>query len=185
MTIHQAEQYFRKYNGLGFHMWHDEPNSYEKYKNLNIKLELEEKWRQQLVDEKLTLIKNFDLCGSSDFPIWRIHFRIIEIMISMSTNKRENALILFEIMEEFYKFGKKQKILIAGNMAGGNSQFTDGGIFFICSNSELKQELVKSVDILLDFECISDDDENIEGWTDMRERYFESVGNCKRAFRKF
>ena len=44
MNIKEAEDFFKKYNGHGFHMWCEETDKYEQYTMLRIPKESEEKW---------------------------------------------------------------------------------------------------------------------------------------------
>ena len=52
MTMEQAEAFFKKYNGLAFHMGREEEYNYQLYRRLHVPKETEERWRAELRAER-------------------------------------------------------------------------------------------------------------------------------------
>ena len=52
LTMMQAEEFFKAFDGRKFHMDRDEPYKYQLYERLNIPKETEERWRAELAAQK-------------------------------------------------------------------------------------------------------------------------------------
>ena len=58
MTLEQAEQFFKKYDGRKFHMMREDWYHYQLYERLQIAKELEDQWRSEITAEEFE--KRFD-----------------------------------------------------------------------------------------------------------------------------
>lgn len=183
MNIKEAEVFFKRFHGHHYHMLHDETPLYREYRKTWENTKYEEKWRQELLQEKFA---NF--YENSD-QIWAKHGHIIKIMYETKNGIPEYSDKLISLMEELYDLDKKQKILIIENMAGrrfhGKNTQDDGGCYLICSRTSLGERMNEVMKKFMDFECREDDNLNEIGWTYMRERHFNAVNNYERAYNKF
>ena len=51
MNIKEAEEFFKKYHGHGYHMWHDDSVKNREFDSMKISPELKEQWRQDLIQD--------------------------------------------------------------------------------------------------------------------------------------
>ena len=116
MTMIEAEKYFKKYLGHGFHMFREEPEKYNEYRQLGISMKLEESWRQDIVKK---IFENF---FENQEHVWIQHSRIIDVLLESSTMIEENCSKLLSLMEQMNELDKKQKILVIENMVGNTKQ---------------------------------------------------------------
>ncbi|MBO5082988.1 MAG: hypothetical protein J6C06_10340 [Lachnospiraceae bacterium] len=183
MNIKEAESFFKRFHGHHYHMLHDETPLYREYRKTWENTKYEEKWRQELLQEKFA---NF---YEKRDQIWLKHGHIIKIMCETKNGIPEYSDKLVSLMEELYDLDKKQKILIIENMAGrrfhGKNTQNDGGCYLICSRTSLGERMNEVMKKFMDFECREDDNLNERGWSDMRERHFDAVNNYERAYNKF
>lgn len=179
MTIAEAEKYFKQYNGHGFHMCREEPSKYDEYKLLNISSEVEESWRQDLVDK---IFEEFYACPER---VWSKHSSMISLLLATKTKHKENGLRLLSFMEQMNELDKKQKILVIENMAGRTKPQKDGGCYLICSRTTLGKEMNDIMEKLMDFECGIDDNTEEHGWNNMKERHLCAISSYRMAFYRF
>jgi len=50
MDLKEAEEFFKKYDGHGFHMFREEEGNYAVYQKLNISKDTEDRWRKEILD---------------------------------------------------------------------------------------------------------------------------------------
>ena len=60
-SLKDAEAFFKRFDGFGFHMSREEPDNYSRFKQMNIGEAALEKWRQELRD---TRKNDGDSCGN-------------------------------------------------------------------------------------------------------------------------
>lgn len=179
MTIAEAEKYFKQYNGHGFHMCREEPKKYDEYKLLNISSELEEAWRQEIVDK---IFENF---FDSPERVWSAHSSVIKVLLATKTRVEENSHRLLSMMEQMSTLDKQQKILIIETMAGRTEPQKDGGCYFVCSRTTLGNRMNIIMEYLMDFECDLEDNIEEHGWNNIRERYLRAVSSYRSAYYRF
>lgn len=51
MNQKEAKEFFKRYNGLEYHMFHDETQKYNEYRRLHLSKSVLEDWRQELINE--------------------------------------------------------------------------------------------------------------------------------------
>ena len=179
MTILEAEEYFKQYGGHGFHMCREEPRKYDQYKMLNISPQMEEKWRQDILNRK------FGQFFERPEEVWVQHGSIIDVLTATETKIEENCLKLLFCMEQMMKLDKKQKILIIENMAGRTVPQKDGGCYLICSRTTLAKRMNEIMTKIMDFECNLEDNIDSHGWNNIRERHIKAVARYKMVYYRF
>lgn len=179
MNILEAEVFFKKYGGHGFHMYREDPPRYSEYKNLNIDPRIEERWRQELIQSY------FEQFFSEPEYVWVKHSRLVELIADTKTKIEDNCRNLLQYMERMDSLDKRQKILIIENMAGRNSQRKDGGCYYICSRTSLSEEMNKVMGKFMDFQCYPHDNLDTHGWRNTSGRFSEAVTTYKQAYERF
>lgn len=174
MNMKEAEIYFKRYDGHGFHMYREEPGQYERYKALKISPEIEEQWRQEIIQ---TVFQSF----FEDPQKVRVqHSRIIEIVMGTKTQVENNCLHLLTLMEQLSFLDTRQITLIIEKMAGRTDPRMDGGCYLICSRTSLHEKMNSVMQNLiqnaLDSREISDKEE---------ERLFCAINNYESAYSRF
>ena len=102
MNIKEAEVFFKRFHGHHYHMLHDETPLYREYRKTWENTKYEEKWRQELLQEKFA---NF---YEKRDQIWLKHGHIIMIMRETKNGIPEYSDKLISLMEELYDLDKKQ-----------------------------------------------------------------------------
>jgi hypothetical protein len=179
MNIKEAEEFFKKYHGHGYHMWHDDPVKNREFDSMKISPELKEQWRQDLIQDF------FEHMLDDPDKIWLQHDNVLKIIESTKTNLEENCTRFLDIMEEFHTLDKKQKVLIIENMAGRTNPQEDGGCYLICAKTDLKERMHNIMLKIMDFECTADDNLRERGWNDIRTRFHNALNAYDRAYAKF
>lgn len=179
MNLKEAEEFFKKYNGHGYHMWHDDPVKNRQFDNMRISPELMEQWRQELIQDFFEHILD---CPEE---IWLRHGNLLDVIKSTKTNLEENCNKLLDVMEEFHTLDKRQKVLIIENMAGRTNPQEDGGCYLVCAKTDLRERMHNIMLKIMDFECTSNDDLDQRGWSDIRTRFHNALNSYDKAYVKF
>lgn len=135
MNLKEAERYFKRYGGHGFHMYQEEPAQYERYRALHISPSAEERWRQEMIQKYFK--------GFFDKPdqVWGSHCRVIEIMLESKTALEENCSQLLTLMERTGSLDIQQKTLVIETMAGRSATLEHGGCWLICTRTSLSERM--------------------------------------------
>ncbi len=179
MTLSEAKGYYFKYNGHGFHMMREEPQTYSVYKTLQIMPETLKEWDEEL------LRKNFREMREQPEHAWVYQGEILEIMSRGRCDAEDWTSKLLHAMERMTVLDKHCKILIIENMAGRTEPQKDGGVYFICRNTRLETRMQEVMGKLMDFSCDENDNTEKRGWGDVRGRYLRAVSSYERAVTKF
>ena len=173
MDIKEAELYFKKYDGHGFHMFREEPVQYKKYKELNIGSDIEEQWRQDIIE---TLFQHF---FDETQKVWLQHSKAVEIIKGVKSNMENNCFRLLMLMEQISSLDIKQKILILETMAGRTEKQEDGGCYLICSYTTMQEKMNTIMQDLIENALNAEDRDNTD------ERLFRAIHNYELAYARF
>lgn len=176
MTLKEAEEYYKKYDGHGFHMYREEPEIYQVFQDLHIPNTRTKQWDSELTEDY------FKKMWMDPDRVWTIHDRLIDILIR-SKNKAYIDRLLCE-MEKMESLSKKNKVLIIENMAGRNAAL-EGGCMLVCRNTDYGIRMDRIMKRIMDFSCDERDNIEIPGWHDMRARYENAVSQYKSAYLKW
>lgn len=182
MILDDAERFYKRMGCSHFHMSREFPEQYEKYKKLNLSIQIEEEWRQNVISEYFSKL----LCEESE-QIWSIHSSLIDLLANSKTKLSINAEKLMNLMLTLKSSSKKSSILILENMVGRTTSYKDGGIYFIVANGVDIVKIYKTCLELVDFRCddIDNDKNPFSGWNDMRSRKEMALLNLEKAKLKF
>lgn len=171
MNMDEAKEFFFTYNGLSYHMWHDDTLKYEEFNKLNIEENILETWRQEIIQNKFNELKNTENKDSH----WMIIGNIIEVLFCTKTIIDINCRKLLECLNDATELNEKQKIIIMEHMAGRNVSLTNGLIYLICTRTTIRKPLHNVIMNLSKFNCTNEN----------QERYERAKQNMKIAFDKF
>lgn len=85
MTLEESKEFYISMGGIGFHMYRENPNRYDEFKELQINPDILETWKQEQI------MKYFELLEQHNDETWNIHSRNIDLLTSTASKKTENA----------------------------------------------------------------------------------------------
>lgn len=172
MTITEAEQLYKKFDGNLFYMNREEPHLYEDFKQLNISSEILINWNQEIIE---TLFN--ELSKDSNMTFW-VFMRLFELIKIDKNNLEKNIERYFNEIRKTKKLDYLQRIILIELFAGKDAYQKTGICFFVCNNiTKYINEMNEIVMRLMDFSC----KENKE----LNKRFDEAKKNYKKAFTKF
>ncbi len=169
MTIEEAEEEFKRYDGHFFHMGRE--GRYKEYKALGIPAETEEKWRQELIAEY------FSQLFKDEGEQWFKFNRIFGIIKETKTKYNDNISLYLKKLEYAVKLDKHERVLIIEGMAKNCS--------FILWKTELGDEMNRIMEQLMAFTCTEEDNFNTLGGYNMPQRYNEAVADYRKRYEYF
>ncbi len=89
MTLEQAREFFRQFNGSSFHMSREEPQLLKQFEEMNISNEQKDQWRLQLAQEYL------DSINRDNPQSWSLFSRLTEVLkpVKTFTDRQEDMII--------------------------------------------------------------------------------------------
>lgn len=182
MTLAEAEIFFKRYNGHGFHMLREESKVYKKYNQLNIPKKQEDIWRVQKIEEYHERIH------SDKENAWIGVGHIIEMMHDLEKVSDELLERLLDALAHISKLDMRQRILVMEDMEGRNNNNRNwSGYALYSSKKKYYEKLQKTMARITE---INEEDRNeMEqltasgkmGWTDTYNRYLTTLSRCERA----
>lgn len=182
MTLAEAEIFFKRYNGHGFHMLREETEVYKTYKQLNISQKQEDIWRVQKIEEyheRIHLDKE---------TAWVCLGNIIEMMHDLEEVNDQLLERLLDALMHMSKLDVRQRILVMEDMAGRNSNDCNRtGYALYKSKDEFYDKLQKTMAQIA--EINAEDIDKMEqlsasgemGWTSTYHRYHSALSRCEHA----
>lgn len=76
-----AKAFFKEYNGLEYHMFHDGTLKYKEYEKLHISPSVKELWRQELIEEHFEKLEDPNYKEMYGIVVGRL----IEVLFTVST----------------------------------------------------------------------------------------------------
>lgn len=185
MTLKEAEDFFKRYNGQGFHMLREEADAYKKYNQLQISGKQEDMWRLQIIEEQYCFIQ------SDKENAWGWFGNIIEIIHGLEETKDETLEQLMNSLKYISELDVRQRILVMEHMAGKPSGQNNGGYALYKSRNKFYKGLKENMAQVMHMTS-EDFDEMNElsvsgkiGWSDAYIRYLVALNNCEHAERNF
>ncbi len=125
-TLQDAQEYFKSMGCSHFHMSRDDPQRYNRYKELNISERTETEWREKQFDDYYTSIMN----GMGDLELWNIHSRMYELLEFL---KNENTLSkMLEVTQNIRdKIPLRDRIIVAETINGRSGGKTRSGLIYL------------------------------------------------------
>lgn len=179
LGMEEARNFYIMYNGHEYHMWHDETEMYAEYKKLDIQDSTKQLWRQEILyklQQMIYALKNKNDC-------WNYIGEFVDVLAETDMEQEDNGKRLIDILKYATKnLDQKQKILIMEHMAGRNSTLT-GGIYWICKNTKLEDEMFQILNQLTDFDVTFSTEE--DGWTEPSRRYSHALRKMEEAAQRY
>lgn len=180
MLLSEAKEFFMGFGGFSFHMWREEPEKYKEFEALNIDDDTKEEWRQEIIRHYVDEYYR----PHDENRRWSLISTLIDVLFFTDTNKEENGRVLLDILSDGTEsLDNRQKILTMESMAGRNSSF-DGGIKWICLNTDMENEMIDILRNLVDFEPEERSDE-IDGWAYPRKRYMSALSDMDESIKTY
>lgn len=180
MTFGEAEEFFKKYDGHAYHMWHDEPKVYKEYCRKKISKKQENIWRLQKIEEHHERIQ------SQPESAWVWIGRIIGIMHVLETVSDELLKQLLDALEQIGKQDIRQRILVMEDMAGRKEHSCEKSGYALYTFEKKYYEILH--DTMARVAEINEDDReemerlsasNTLGWNDAYYRYLRAAERCE------
>ncbi len=182
MTFAEAEIFFKKYNGQGFHMLREESKVYKEYYQLGISKEQEDIWRVQKIEAY------YECIHSGKEKAWVCFGNIIEMMHDLAEVSDELLERLLDALRYISKLDVRQRILVMEDMEGrNNNKRSRSGYALYKSRNKYFAELQRTMAQIIQMsEADMDEMERLSasgemGWTDTYQRYRSSLNRCERA----
>lgn len=168
MDILEAKAFFKEYNGLEFHMCHDDTRKYQEYRSLHITEISKNRWRREIIKEIFAQLEK-----KEDQAEYGVLIRnLIEVMQRTMDPIEDDIMRMIYWLRGTDSLDEKNKIRILEHMAGHGRGSKDSGIHLVCTRSRKKEELRQVLETMSRFECSPEN----------QERYQRAVQRMKRAF---
>lgn len=174
LSMRQAKEFFCSYNGFKFHMAREEPGMMMEYDKSNISREMEEKWRQEILDKLENMY--YTRYDTGEYDGWCMFSNFLEVLGDTKTECDKNGERLLKIIDYAVEnLDQKQKILIMEEMPLV--------ICWISKYTNLKENLMPLTNRLMDFRVSLISSEH--GWTRPQERYGMAYKHIRKAFSQY
>ena len=168
MDILEAKAFFKEYNGLEFHMCHDDTRKYQEYRSLHITEISKNRWRREIIKEIFAQLEK-----KSDQTEYGVLIgNPIEVLQKTRDPIEDDIIHMISCLQGASHLDEKNKIQILEHMAGHGQGTNDGGIYLVCTRSRKEEELRQLLEPMSRFECSPEN----------QERYQRAVQRMKRAF---
>lgn len=168
--MEEAKEFFCSFNGFKFHMAREELGMTMEYDKLTISRETEEEWRQEVLDKLEN--RYYTQYKARGHSCWSYFWNFLKVLRDTTTECDKNGKRLLAIIDHAAKnLDQKQKILIIEEIPGV--------ISWICSNTELKEHLLPTINELINFDVTFVLD--ADGWRDPQARYDKALRHIARS----
>lgn len=171
MDLQEAQAFFLQYNGLEFHMFHDDPRRYRAFQALSIPQATLEEWRQQLIAEHFAHLEA--PAGRGTFSLALL--RLLEVLAQSTAPVQTHCRRLIRLLSAAEGLEETQKLRVLELMAGREGDGHDGGVWLVCTRSGLAPELGRALEQLGGFPC---------SWAEM-DRYQRALQKIRRILAGF
>lgn len=152
MTINEAREFFRQFDGFSFHMAREEPAKYETFQKLSISDSQKDQWRKEIACEY------FEKIGPDHKDSWAPFSSMSSVLMSMKrTDSLQEELILKGI-EKQLSCDIKTKIITLETICGRSHDYHDGIIAFFKRRGYDSRKLEELSVKLFENELNSEDD---------------------------
>lgn len=180
MTLAEAETFFKKYNGMEFHMLREESKLYKEYRQLNISKEQGDIWRV----EKIEVYHEYIHSGKE--AAWGCLSHIIEMMHKLSEVTDNLLEGLLDALDHISTLDMYQRILVMQSMAGYSDNHDDSGYALFQSKNKYFERLKTNMAQIT--KISAEDMDEMEqlsasgkiGWTNTYNRYLTALRRCER-----
>jgi hypothetical protein len=166
MTLEQAEQLFKWFGCMHYHMWHDETEKYEQYKSLNISEVTEKCWA---IEEFNRQYNEFAIEPQEE--IWWKFDKIVSLSKILKEN--EYFVKMIELTNRVIDFIPLNDIpIMISEITGNSGSETHGGLIQYVveiNNVILAKEFIDIVNLLLE----KANKENID--VDCQKQYLDDI----------
>lgn len=174
MTQSEAKEYFKRYHGEKFFMHREEPERISEYEKLDIDLQTEESWRQEIIREL------FDSFFDKPLHIWVVHGRLVDVLLRTTTKLEENCGELLDLMEQIDSSDMVCRVHIIEKMAGYSDDASDSGCRLICMQTSLGARMDGIMRQLCALTQV-----DWRQWSEYSERFAAAVRGYNRVYRTY
>jgi hypothetical protein len=124
--MREAKQIFLSYNCSKYTMWRENPKQYELYDKLKIGIEVENKWREEQLENYFQEITT----KSANTKLW-IQFNEMYELVAEIRNEK-SIMIMDDVLNVIYeKLNAKDKVIIAETIIGRKARECRSGLIYI------------------------------------------------------
>ncbi len=124
MTLEEAREFFRSFNGSTFHMSREEPQKLSAFQSLGITEEVKDGWRMELAEEYLDEI-------SSDNPkSWSLFSSMASVLMAVKTISSNQENMFIEGIEKQAGSDLLTRTITLETVCGRTYDYHDGVIAF-------------------------------------------------------
>ncbi|XMB87085.1 hypothetical protein RJG79_04620 [Mycoplasmatota bacterium WC44] len=125
MSVEEAKDYYKFYNGNGYSMFREHPFKYSRYDNMNFPTYLEHTWSVELFNEKYERI-----ISNNAERVWCVFDSMFECVSILKSPKYLN--LLYEVLE--YITNSNDRLRIAGTLSGISSKPNKAGCIYLAND---------------------------------------------------
>lgn len=177
MTITEAEEFFRRYDGHAFHMGREEPAMYREFIRMEISDSAKEQWRQEIIDGYIKRIKNGDVVPMTRFgtinTVSSLVRKTFDIIKNTKNNKCDNISLLLDAISETEIPDKREKIYIMERITENCDMIAGCG---------LGDKMNYVFEKLADFPITEEDKTVSTGYRNIPERYESAVSEYRQEY---
>lgn len=179
MTLKEAEEFFKKYDGHAFHTAREEYDMYREFNHMDIVESTKEQWRQEIIDGYIGRIKNGDVVSMTNFglidTVSALVRRIFDIIKNTENSKYDNISLLLDIISEAEIPDKREKIYIMENITENCDMMVKFGL-----GEKMNQVFEK----IADFPITEEDKTVSTGYMTIPERYERAVKKHREMYKQ-
>lgn len=135
MNLEEAKQQYFRYDGSLFQMDRADSSLYNSFKMLHIGQDTLNKWDEEMLDAL------FGQLWVVPDRIWVTHGRIVRIIANENCDAEDYLGKLLDEMDGAPDIGSFNTTLILENMAGRTEPMKDGGVYLVCTHTNLSSKM--------------------------------------------
>ena len=152
MTLEQAREFFRMYNGSSFHMYREDPLQLEQFEALNVSDSQKDEWRLEMAEEYLDKI-------TADNPkSWSLFSSLTTVLTSIKTFSDRQEAMFIEAIEKQTECELLARTITLETVCGRTYDYHDGVIAYFRKQGYDLKKLKTTADKLIEQDTDTDDD---------------------------
>ena len=124
MTIEQAEEFFKRYDGSSFHMSREEPQQFAVFRTLDITDEQKDCWRFEMAQEYI------DKINSDDPHSWAYFSSLMTVLSPVRTFNDKQESLLLKGIEKQIGCDEQSRMITLETICGRTWDYHDGVIAY-------------------------------------------------------
>lgn len=180
MNLSEAEAFYKYYNGQAFHMFREEPEKAREFRAFPVTEAMKARWDEDLIADY------FPDMREKPAHAWMFQSAIIRVLHRKLCDTARWGPLLLREMDTMSFYNAHNRVMFLENMIGMSQDFSDGGVCYYCTSTDLADEMDRVCRKIMDFNCAEayPEDKNLDRQQDRldraKERYREALAAWKR-----